>query len=94
MARKEMSKEANSYICGLITGTVIGISIGIFICGITETLSKKKSPYIFYNATTDYLSDNVTIDIDDNHSLNQGHAYDKIETEDGYDITFHFVKGE
>lgn len=35
---------------------------------------------------------NRAIYLKDGYVLNQGHSYDEVETEDGYDIILHFVK--
>lgn len=36
---------------------------------------------------------NREIPIGSGYVLNEAHSYDVVETEDGYDIVFHFVKG-
>lgn len=36
---------------------------------------------------------NREIPIESGYVLDEAHSYDVVETEDGYDIVFHFVKG-
>jgi len=36
---------------------------------------------------------NRKIPIESGYVLDEAHSYDVVETEDGYDIVFHFVKG-
>ncbi len=38
--------------------------------------------------------ENSYIEVKDGYTLNEGHMYDIIETEDGYDIIFHFIKDD
>lgn len=37
---------------------------------------------------------NNRIELKDGYTLNEGHMYDIIETEDGYDMIFHFIKDD
>lgn len=47
-------------------------------------------PRIVYQPTY-WTFDNRIIDIDDNYTLDDGHSYDVVETEDGYDLILHFI---
>ena len=50
-------------------------------------------PYILYQHSMWTIDeDNRKINIQDGYILNQGHSYDVVETEDGYDIVLHFVR--
>lgn len=67
----------------------------IFICInllVLSLLMLEKWPRIIYQ-NTDYRFDehNRTIVLDDGYVLDGGHSYDIVETENGYDIIFHFI---
>ena len=49
-------------------------------------------PRIIYQNTSYRFDEyNRTIVLDDGYVLDGGHSYDIIETENGYDIIFHFI---
>lgn len=55
--------------------------------------TKDEYPYILYQHSILTIDeDNRKIDVQDGYILNQGHSYDVVETEDGYDIVLHFVR--
>ncbi len=69
----------------------------IFICINILVLSllmltgcMEKWPRIIYQPTY-WTFDNRIIDIDDGYVLDDGHSYDVIETETGYDLILHFI---
>ena len=69
----------------------------IFICIILSLLmltgctgKRGNWPRIVYQPTY-WTFDNRIIDIDDNYILDDGHSYDIVETEDGYDLILHFI---
>lgn len=65
----------------------IFICINILVLSLlmlTGCMSKETWPRIVYQPTY-WTFDNRIIDIDD------GHSYDVIETETGYDLIFHFI---
>lgn len=66
------------------------------ICTICSILSScKESPRIcYYNSMNNYDNNNITVIINEGYMLDQGHSFDKEETENGFDITFHFIKNE
>jgi uncharacterized protein YcfL len=52
-------------------------------------------PYIEYrNSSLNFDTKNEKIKVIDGYILNQGNSYEWVETEDGYDLIVHFVKGE
>lgn len=57
----------------------------LMLTGCTE-----KWPRIVYQPTY-WTFDNRIIDIDDGYVLDDGHSYDVIETETGYDLILHFI---
>lgn len=64
---------------------------------ITSVLSgcNEGYPYIEYHHTSyNFDANNRNIEVPDGYILDQGHSYDLIETENGYDLILHFVKGE
>ena len=51
-------------------------------------------PYIEYrNSSYNFDSKNKKIEVLDGYVLNQGNSYEWIETESGFDLVIHFVKG-
>lgn len=67
----------------------------IFICInilVLSLLSTEKWPRIIYQNTSYRFDEyNRTIVLDDGYVLDGGHSYDIVETENGYDIIFHFI---
>lgn len=61
--------------------------IALFLMG----CSHKWEPVIVYKPTN-LVADSVKIAVWDGYILNQGHQYDVVETEAGYDLVLHFVK--
>lgn len=59
----------------------------LMLTGCTE-----KWPRIIYQNTSYRFDEyNRTIVLDDGYVLDGGHSYDIVETEDGYDLIFHFI---
>jgi hypothetical protein len=54
-----------------------------------------KPPYLKYQ-NSHYSLDtyNRIIEFPEGHVLDDGHSYDVVETENGYDVIVHFVKRE
>ena len=46
---------------------------------------------IYQNTSYRFDEYNRTIVLDDGYVLDGGHSYDIVETEDGYDLIFHFI---
>lgn len=58
---------------------------------LTGCEGKRESwPRIVYQPTY-WTFDNRIIGIDDGYILDDGHSYDIVETEDGYDLILHFI---
>lgn len=68
----------------------------ILLVGILTGCSSNKEdghPYIRYqHCIFTYCTYNQNIEIPDGYILNQGHSYDVVKTEGGYDIVLHFIK--
>ena len=47
---------------------------------------------VYRNSSFNFDTSNLEIKIRENYMLDEGHSYDFTETEEGYDITFHFIK--
>lgn len=83
LSRKEMMKLGKIFIC---------INLLIFsLLMLTGCEGKRESwPRIVYQPTY-WTFNNRIIDIDDGYILDDGHSYDIVETEDGYDLILHFI---
>ena len=59
----------------------------------SENDSNDNYPYIKYqhNVWT-YDNYNKIVEIQNGYILDQGHSYDIIKTEEGYDVIFHIIK--
>ena len=66
------------------------ILVLLLLCGCTE----KRYPNVEYNHNAWEMWDKNSqrIPIPDGYTLNQGHAYDIVKTEDGYPITLYLIK--
>jgi hypothetical protein len=62
------------------------------LCGCTSKDNSSQYPRILYDHSAS--SPFRKIDIPDGHVLNDGHSYDIVDTEDGYDLVLHFVEVE
>ena len=73
----------------------IFICINILVLSLlmlTGCTSKGESwPRIVYQPSY-WKFDNRIVDINDGYVLDDGHSYDIVETDDGYDIIFHVVE--
>ena len=50
-------------------------------------------PYLAYrNSSYNFDKYNRKLDITDGYVLDEGHSYDIVETDGGYDVVLHFVK--
>lgn len=57
--------------------------------------SRTHYPYLRYkNSDADGDSKDRWIEVRDGHELSEGHSWDIIETDQGYDLVLHFVKTE
>lgn len=55
---------------------------------------ESRYPYIEYrNSSYNFDTQNEKIAIIDGYALNQGNSYEWVQTENGYDLVIHFVKG-
>lgn len=51
-------------------------------------------PYVEYrNSSYNFDTQNEKIAIIDGYALNQGNSYEWVQTENGYDLVIHFMKG-
>lgn len=62
-------------------------------CGDDISTSRSTYPQLSYRVNN-YETEirNKVFPLDENYVLDEGHPYDKVETEEGYDLVFHFRK--
>ena len=64
-------------------------------CEVPNEERDKDYPKLEYqNSQWEYDSKDMYIPIPEGYVLNQGHAYEIVKTEDGYDIILHMIKEE
>lgn len=62
-------------------------------CSSDDREQSEGYPYVQYqHSIWTYDSYNKVVEVPDGYILNQGYSYDIVETKNGYDIIFHFVK--
>lgn len=66
---------------------IIAVLLLLALCGCKES---DEFPRILYQY--DGWSASRVISLGDGYTLDEGHLYDMIETEKGYDLVLHFVK--
>ena len=70
--------------------------IMMMLTGCSSGDSKEYSenyPYVQYqHSKWTYDSNNQMVKIKDGYILDQGHSYDVVETENGYDLILHFIE--
>jgi len=49
---------------------------------------------VYRNSDNNFDMLNQKLPIKEGHVLNNGHSYDVVETEDGYDLIVHFTKND
>lgn len=66
-------------------------AVTVLLVGCSQT----HYPYLRYkNSDADGDSKDRRIEVRDGHELSEGHSWDIIETDQGYDLVLHFVKTE
>lgn len=80
-----MTMKIRKRFCALF---LLLMAVSLSACG-----TKITYPHVEYrNSTSNYDILNRTILLEEGYALDEGHAYDIIETESGYDLTLHFIK--
>jgi hypothetical protein len=70
---------------------IAAATVTVLLVGCSQT----HYPYLKYkNSDADGDSKDRRIEIRDGHELSEGHSWDIIETDQGYDMVLHFVKTE
>ena len=64
----------------------------IFLLTGCSNKTEQKSYIEYQHSMWEFDSNNRSIEVRDGYILDQGHSYDIIETENGYDIVLHFIK--
>lgn len=71
---------------------IIALSVSMVVCFVGSFF---QDPYISYhNSNFRFDEKNRKIEIADGYVMDEGHSYEWVETESGYDLVIHFVKGE
>lgn len=76
---------------------ILVIAISFILCGCEVPNDERGNGYPkveYQNSQWEYDSKDMYIPVPEGYELNQGHAYEIIETADGYDIVLHFIKEE
>lgn len=78
--------------CGVL---VLGLAVllGMTACSAGRDISPIYPRMEYRNSSYNLDPYNHEIPIESGYVLDEAHSYDVVETEDGYDIVFHFVKG-
>lgn len=69
---------------------IIAVLLLLTLCGCSKAENMYPYPCLIYRPS--YWSLSRVWKIEDGHKLNDGHSYDIIDTEDGYDVVVHFVE--
>lgn len=76
-------------LCGVAIIALLVLMVGCFVGSFFQ------DPYISYhNSNYNFDEKNRKIEIIDGYVMDEGHSYEWVETESGYDLVIHFVKGE
>lgn len=79
-----------------ITQMLVAIILALFCVILLAACEATKItyPYIQYRkSSSDFDIKNRIILLDEGYYLDDGHPYDMVETESGYDLVLHFTKG-
>jgi hypothetical protein len=88
MSKGEKLVHTLGIIVFAILAVIVIVAVVFAVCKENE-----KYPYLEYrHSAYNFDTSNHTFKVQDGYTLNDGHAYDIVETEDGYDIVMHFVK--
>ena len=70
---------------------IIAAAIAALLVGCSQT----HYPYVWY-LNSDLTNDNKSrkIEVRDGYELSEGHSWDIIETDQGYDLVLHFIEKE
>ena len=71
------------------------LSLSILLCGCEVSKDDRIQGYPkieYQNSQWEYDYQNMYIPVPDGYILNQGNAYEVVETNDGYNIILHFIK--
>lgn len=70
---------------------IAAATVAVLLVGCSQT----NYPYLRYkNSDADGDSKDRWIEVRDGYELSEGHSWDVIETDQGYDLVLHFVKTE
>lgn len=78
--------------CGVLAFCLV-VLLGITACSAGRDISPTYPKVEYRNSSYNLDPYNREIPIESGYVLDEAHSYDVMETEDGYDIVLHFVKG-
>lgn len=78
--------------CGVLAFCLV-VLLGITACSAGRDISLTYPKVEYRNSSYNLDPYNREIHIESGYVLDEAHSYDVVETEDGYDIVLHFVKG-
>ena len=71
----------------------LAVLLGMTACSAGRDISPTYPRMEYRNSSYNLDPYNREIPIESGYVLDEAHSYDVVETENGYDIVFHFVKG-
>ena len=75
-----------------VIATSVILATALSGCSSGRNTSPKYPMITYKNSSLSIDPFNREIQIKDCYVLDEGHSYDEVETENGYDIVFHFVE--
>ena len=78
--------------CGVLAFCLM-VLLGATACSVGRDISPTYPKVEYRNSSYNLDPYNREIHIESGYVLDEAHSYDVMETEDGYDIVLHFVKG-
>lgn len=78
--------------CGVLVLCLV-VLLGTTACSAGRDISPTYPRMEYRNSSYNFDSYNREVPIESGYVLDEAHSYDVVETDGGYDIVFHFVKG-
>lgn len=78
--------------CGVLVLYLV-VLLGTTACSAGRDISPTYPRMEYRNSSYNFDPYNREVPIESGYVLDEAHSYDVVETDGGYDIVFHFVKG-
>lgn len=78
--------------CGVLVLCLV-VLLGTTACSAGRDISQTYPRMEYRNSSYNFDPYNREVPIESGYVLDEAHSYDVVETDGGYDIVFHFVKG-